>query len=124
MQTLPERSKDLETFFPQGMCLNSVSYIDNNFSSTIEISLDGKIESYKLDVYGSKKVSLELFCINFIPFFTLKIVEDHPLLWQVNSVLVYLEIDGFYKLELSLQAKFKELIRQSYRGWNGFSELF
>jgi len=124
MQTLLERSKDLETFLPQGMRLNSVSYIDNNFSSTIEISLDGEIESYKLDVYGLKKVSSELFCINFIPFFTLKIVEDHPLLRQVNSVLVYLEIDGFYKLELSLQAKFKELIRQSYRGWDGFYELF
>jgi len=54
------------------MCLNSVSYIDNNFSSTIEISLVGEIESYKLDVYGLKKVSSELFCINFIPFFTLK----------------------------------------------------
>jgi UDP-N-acetylglucosamine pyrophosphorylase len=52
MQTLLERSKDLETFFPQGMHLNSVSYIDNNFSSTIEISLVGEIESYKLDVYG------------------------------------------------------------------------
>lgn|GEM_PF-2147018 len=114
----------METFFPQGMCLNSVSYIDNNFSSTIEISLVGEIESYKLDVYGLKKVSSELFCINFIPFFTLKIVEDYPLLWQVNSVLVYLEIDRFYKLELCLQAKFKELIRQSYRGWDGFYELF
>jgi len=95
MQSLLERSKGLETFFPQGMCLNSVSYIDNNFSSTIEISLDGKIESYKLDVYGLKKVSSELFCINFIPFFTLKIVEDHPLLWQVNSVLVYWKLTDF-----------------------------
>jgi hypothetical protein len=87
------------------MCLNSVSYIDNNFSSTIEISLVGEIESYKLDVYGLKKVSSELFCINFIPFFTLKIVEDHPLLWQVNSVLVYLEIDGFYKIRIELTSQ-------------------
>lgn len=124
MKNLFDLSKDLGSFFPHGMRLEAVYIEKNNLSADIVVSKEG-IEGYwKLDAMGLNKISTNLFCHNFIPNYTVKLLKNHQLLWEFNSDMVYLEIHGFFDSNPKFQNSFKHQLFQSSNGWFDFYSIF
>lgn len=124
MKSLIQLSKDLKNFSPGGIWLDSVLVNGNCLIADIIVSTEGVQESWKLEALGQKKVSSNLFSQNFIPFFTLKILEDHPLLWEFNSNYFYLEIENYFDSAPEFKIALKDQIYMGSKGWIDYYSVF
>lgn len=124
MRDLFQLSKNLINFSPQGMWLDSIVVKKNDMVADITVSIKGTYQCWRLKAIGQKKVSNNLFSQNFIPFFTLKILEDHPLLWEFNSDRVYLEIENYFDSAPDFQIALKDQIYMGSKGWIDYYLVF